>query len=170
MTPKQFCAELYPHALASQKKTGIAAEFTLAQAALETGWGKSAPGNMYFGIKAKPGEKRRQLLVTREVLATATQEFPVVISVKPILVNGKRMYEYRVKDWFREYDSPEESFNDHNRFFFTNTRYAAALQVRGDAEAFARAVAAAKYATDPDYAAVLVAVIQTVRRNLPKQA
>ena len=40
------------YALESERKTGISAVFILAQAALETGWGKYAPGNMFFGVKA----------------------------------------------------------------------------------------------------------------------
>ena len=54
MTPKEFVKKYHPFALETERKTGIDARFTLAQAALETGWGKSAPGNMFFGVKAGP--------------------------------------------------------------------------------------------------------------------
>ena len=47
-----FKEKYLPYALESERKTGISAVFILAQAALETGWGKYAPGNMFFGVKA----------------------------------------------------------------------------------------------------------------------
>ena len=112
MTPKDFVQVYYPFAKESEAKTGIDARFTLAQAALETGWGKSAPGNMFFGIKADPRkypESERQLLTTSEVLSDDKQgaRFPVLISITP-RPDGK--YLYRVKDWFRKYKTPEGSF------------------------------------------------------------
>lgn len=167
MTPKGFVHSYYPYALETGRKTGIDARFTLAQAALETGWGKSAPGNMFFGVKARPGtpENKRQLLRTREVLLVDGAKFPEVISIKK-LPSGK--YEYIVKDWFRKYDTPEESFTDHAKFFFENKRYKDALRVKGDPYKFAEAIARAGYATDPNYANSLKAVIRTVEKNLPK--
>ena len=47
-----FKEKYLPYAMESERKTGLSAIFILAQAALETGWGKHAPGNMFFGIKA----------------------------------------------------------------------------------------------------------------------
>ena len=167
MSPKQFVHSYYSYALETQDKTGIDARFILAQAALETGWGKSAPGNMFFGIKAGPrtADNKRQLLRTREVLLVDGAKFPEVISVKKLPL-GK--YEYIVRDWFRKYDTPEESFTDHAKFFFENKRYKDALRVKHDPYAFADAIARAGYATDPNYAASLKAVIKTVEKNLPK--
>ena len=52
MSPKDFILKYRPFALTTQEKTGISHLFILAQAALETGWGTHAPGNMFFGIKA----------------------------------------------------------------------------------------------------------------------
>ncbi len=56
----------------------------IAQAALESGWGKSAPGNMFFGVKASKTtpENKKQLLATVEVLSDEKQgyRFPEVIS------------------------------------------------------------------------------------------
>lgn len=164
MSPKEFVQKYKGYAEESQQKTGISAKFILAQAALETGWAKSAPGNMFFGVKAQrstPAEKR-QLISTREVLSNPTAVFPEVISVTK-RSDGK--YDYRVKDWFMKYSSPEESFTDHANFFIRNKRYAKALEVRDHAYLFADAIAKAGYATDPNYAETLKLVIKTIERN-----
>lgn len=88
-----------------------------------------------------------------------------MISIKK-LESGK--YEYIVRDWFRKYDSPEDSFTDHAKFFFENKRYKDALHVKDDPYKFAEAIARAGYATDPNYAASLKATIKTIEKNLPK--
>lgn len=166
MTPKQFVNTYLPFAKETELKTGIDATFILAQAALESGWGEKAVGNMFFGVKATkdmPSHKR-QLLITREVLKHPNGVFPQILS-KTRLKNGN--WEYRVKDWFRKYDSPEESFSDHANFFFENKRYTKALEVRYNPYSFAEEIAKAGYATDPNYAVILKSVIRTIERNMP---
>lgn len=166
LTPKQFVTTYLHYAKLTQEKTGIDARFILAQAALETGWGGSAPGNMFFGVKANPNttpENKRQLVATKEILSRPDAKFPVMISITP-MSNGK--YLYVVKDWFRKYETPEESFTDHAQFFFQNKRYAKALEVKDDPYKFADEVARAGYATAPDYAKVLRSVIYTVEKNM----
>jgi len=147
--------------LKQSAKTGISHLFILAQAALETGWAKSVPGNMFFGVKAgkdTPANKK-QLLNTTEVLNAPNlgYNFPQVMSIYE-LPNGK--YKYEVKDWFRKYDTPEECFTDHAQFFFRNKRYAKALEVKSDPYKFAEEVAKAGYATAPDYASSLKKIIK----------
>ena len=161
MTPKDFVKKYKPFALETERKTGISHLFILAQAALESGWGKSVPGNMFFGVKAgkdTPANKK-QLLTTTEILSSPNLKhlFPLVISVK-MLSSGK--YKYTVKDWFRKYDTPEECFTDHAQFFFRNKRYAKALEVKADPYKFAEEVAKAGYATAPDYANSLKKIIK----------
>jgi len=167
MTPKQFVSEYYKHAIRTQSKKGIDARFTLAQAALESGWSESAPGNNFFGVKATKDtpENKKQLLTTTEILSDDKQayRFPEVISITR-RTDGK--YLYRVKDWFRKYDSPEESFTDHANFFFQNKRYAKALEFKNDSYKFAEEIASAGYATDPNYAKSLKSVIQTIEKNM----
>jgi flagellar protein FlgJ len=171
MDSRDFVNKYYPFAKETEEKTGISALFTLAQSALETGWGEKAPGNMFFGVKANPNtcpEDKRQLVVTSEVLKDNLQsgKFPIVLSITP-RADGKFLY--RVKDWFRKYDSPEESFTDHAQFFLSNKRYVDALTVRDDPYKFADAVAKAGYATDPNYAWSLRSVIKTVENCLIKK-
>jgi len=163
MTPKEFITKHLPYALEMECKTGISALFILAQSALETGWGQHAPGNMMFGVKASvytPPEKR-QLVKTTEILSTDKAKFPVIISIEK-RPDGK--YKYTVKDWFRKYDSPEESFTDHANFFFRNKRYAKALEVKADPYKFAEEVAKAGYATDPNYAESLKKLIKEIEK------
>lgn len=163
MTPNEFIKQYKPFAIETERKTGISHIFILAQAALETGWAKSVPGNMFFGVKAgkdTPANKK-QLLTTTEIFNSPNLKhlFPQVLSVK-MLTNGK--YKYIVKDWFRKYDTPEECFTDHAEFFFKNKRYAKALEVKADPYKFAEEVAKAGYATAPDYANSLKKIIKMI--------
>lgn len=161
MTPKDFVKKYKPFALESEKKTGISHLFILAQAALESGWGMSVPGNMFFGVKAgkdTPANKK-QLLNTTEILNAPNlgYKFPQVMSIYQ-LSSGK--YKYEVKDWFRKYDTFEECFTDHAQFFFKNKRYAKALEVKADPYKFAEEVAKAGYATGLNYAGSLKKIIK----------
>mgnify|MGYP002739584720 FL=1 len=165
MTPKEFIKQYKPFAIETERKTGISHLFTLAQAALESGWGERGVGNNFFGIKVPKNlisntpANKKQLFKTTEVLNAPNlgYKFPQVMSIYQ-LPSGK--YKYEVKDWFRKYDSPEECFTDHAQFFFKNKRYAKALEVKADPYKFAEEVAKAGYATAPDYANSLKKIIK----------
>lgn len=161
MTPKEFIKQYKPFALETERKTGISHLFTLAQAALESGWGERTFGNMLFGIKARPETPadKKQLLRTTEVLSSANAVFPKIFSIKK-RADGK--YTYSVLDWFRKYETQEECFTDHAQFFFKNKRYAKALLVKSDPYKFAEEVAKAGYATAPNYADSLKKLIKTI--------
>ena len=168
MTPKDFVTAFLPFALETEVKTGISAIAVLAQAALESGWGKAAPGNMFFGVKDTDGVNgNEQLLTTTEYSRRADLKFPVIISVTPVIRNGVKMFKYKVQDYFRRYATPEECFTDHASFFLKNQRYKKALDVRTDAVEFIKAIAEAGYATAPDYAVVLSKVVKTITVNIP---
>ena len=166
MKVSEFVKEFYPYSKETEMKTGVDARFTLAQAALESGWGAHAPGNMFFGVKASKDapDGKKQLLRTREVLSSLNVKFPEVISVTP-RKDGK--YEYVVRDWFRKYNTPEECFTDHADFFFKNKRYAKALEVKSDPYRFAEEVAKAGYATDPNYAETLKKIVGMIEKYIP---
>ncbi len=168
LVPKDFVAAYYPFALKTQEKTGISAVAILAQAALESGWGEKAPGNMFFGIKAKASDPahKRQLIVTTEYLSSPDKGklFPEVISISQV---HARQWKYKVKDWFRKYKTPKGSFDDHARFFLKNKRYAKALKVGKDPYAFFKEIAAAGYATSPVYFDVLSKVARMIERHVP---
>lgn len=149
MSPQQFTAKYYPFAKQSEAKTGVPALVIMAQAALESAWGNAAPGNMFFGVKDSDGlNGNEQLLLTTEFIDNPNKKFPAVISVIQV---GKKLWKYRVKDWFRKYSTPEESFTDHAKLFVTRPRYRAAMQAKHDPYLFAAEIHLAGYATDPDY-------------------
>ena len=162
-TQLNFIKTYKPYALETERKTGISHLFIVAQAGLESGWGKSVRGNMFFGVKAlkRTPKEKKQLLRTTEVLATPNEKskFPEVISITK-RTDGK--YLYIVRDWFMKYDTPEECFTDHAQFFFRNKRYAKALEVKADPYKFAEEVAKAGYATAPNYAESIKTLIKEI--------
>lgn len=167
MTPKDFVKAYLPFAKQTEEKTGISAIVTLAQAALESGWGKAAPGNMFFGVKDTDGVNgNEQLITTTEYSRSANLKFPVIVSITPVIKNGQKYFKYIVKDYFRKYDTPEQCFTDHCKFFLTNKRYAKALLVKNDPYKFSEAIAAAGYATAPDYATVLKSMCDSIKRHI----
>ncbi|MEO7171319.1 glucosaminidase domain-containing protein [Flavobacterium sp.] len=149
----------------AQKDTGISALFILAQAALESGWGKSMKGNALFGIKDTDGlNGNEQLLLTTEYHSRPDIAYPKIVSITQV---GKKLWKYRVYDYFRKYNTISDGFVDHCTFFFVNRRYSDALKVKDNAVAFAMAIAKAGYATDPLYAKSLVSIIKTIE-NITK--
>jgi flagellar protein FlgJ len=167
LSPKDFCTEFLPFAKDSEATTGIAALATLAQAALESGWNQSSPGWMFFGVKDTSGiDANRQLLTTTEYSPRNNDVYPVVISIETCVRNGKNMFKYRVKDWFRKYATPADCFTDHAQFFFKNPRYAAALAVKSDPFKFIQEIAKAGYATDPNYADTLTTIAKMIQKYI----
>jgi len=164
MEAKKFVEEFLPYAKKTEAKTGISAIAILAQAAVESAWGEVAPGNMFFGVKDTDGKNgNEQLITTTEYSRSATLKFPAIISIEPVMRNGLKFFKYKVKDYFRKFETPEESFTLHAQFFLKNKRYKKALAVGNDPMAFIDAIALAGYATDPDYAKVLKSVARKIR-------
>ena len=135
----------------AEAASGIPAAFMLAQAAHETGWGRSeirhADGSTsfnLFGIKAGAGWKGPVARVT-------TTEF----------VDGQPR---KVVQAFRAYASYEESFADYARLMRTSPRYRDVVAGIDDAQRFAQGLQRAGYATDPAYADKLGRVINTTLR------
>ena len=119
MKPKEFKEKYAPYALETERKTGINHIAILAQAAVESAWGSVAPGNMFFGVKDTDGiNGNEQLLTTTEYHADAKRKYPQLLGITAVVLNGKRLFKYKVKDWFRKYKTPEECFTAHADFFF----------------------------------------------------
>lgn len=142
-----FVARMRPHALAVERDTGIPAHFMVAQAALETGWGKAEPRRAdgspsfnLFGIKAGRGWRGASV-------EASTLEY----------VDGQPQ---RQTERFRAYGSYAEAFADYARLLTDNPRYSAAASSR-DGPGFARALQNAGYASDPQYAAKLERIISS---------
>lgn len=166
---RNFMSKFLPAAKASEQQTGVPALVTLAQAALESGWGKSSPGNNFFGIKANRNWKGDSQLLTTTEFSPEGAKYPEVLSVEPTNQNdkrGRKLFKYRVKDYFRSYDSPEQSFTDRGNFFKQNPRYSNAFQYNDPYE-FASAIAQAGYATDPNYANKLHQLIDLFQNVMP---
>lgn len=158
----EFVHTYRPHAQASEVRTQVPWLVTLGQAALESAWGKQTCGNNMFGIKATSGvpEAQRKLCTTREVHTTDSVRYPEVISVTA-RSDGK--FDYVVKDWFRSFDSPTDSFEAHGKVLQA-TRYIKAFDHTDDPYAFAREVAAGGYATAPNYALALTGVMKLIEK------
>ncbi len=138
-TPEEFVRGIWPHARDAARELGVDPRSIVAQAALETGWGKhmirgddGRNGNNLFGIKADPGWSGRRVSVS-------TQEYEQGVA-------------RRQRDWFRAYESVAEGFRDYVDFLKGSTRYQTALAAGTDPVAFAEGLQRAGYATDPAYA------------------
>lgn len=125
-----FIQTYMPYAQEASAMTGIDPSVILAQAAHETGWGRKAPGNNFFGIKGG-GQ------------TFATHEY----------IGGKRV---NMKAGFRRYDNPRDSFLDWAKLMH-KPPYAGVLAAETPEEQI-KALKAAGYATDPAYVAKLNSV------------
>jgi flagellar protein FlgJ len=141
-TRKDFVNRLWPHAEEAAHAIGVSPHFLVAQAALESGWGKAeikgadgAPTHNLFGVKAGAGWSGK-------VAYAPTTEY----------VNGKP--QSRLEP-FRAYGSYAEAFRDYAKLITGNPRYAGAVEDAADPSAFAHALQKAGYATDPHYASKL---------------
>ena len=124
-----FVDMLGPAAIQYGNQIGVDPRIILAQAAQETGWGRSAPGNNYFGIKSH-GKGGGQTFTTHEV------------------INGKRV---KMQDSFRSFNDPADSVAGYADFLTSNKRYRPMLGAKGLEEQVA-ALGRSGYATDPNYA------------------
>lgn len=137
-SPQEFVEKFAPHAIEAAKKLGVSVRALLAQAALETGWGKHMPAqgatasNNMFGIKAGSSWDGKRVNVP-------TLEYENGVAV-------------RKKDSFRAYDSPSDSFKDYADMVASSPRYAKAVGRGDDIAGFAHALTQGGYATDPSYA------------------
>ncbi|WP_160714205.1 glycoside hydrolase family protein [Chitinophaga solisilvae] len=159
-----FIQQYGQNAVDSMRQTRVPASVTLAQAALESGWGRSAPRFNFFGIKAGSGwTGERQLLTTTEIHSDndrSRHPYPEIISIEQFTdSSGNTRYRWRVKDYFRAYANAVDSFNDHGNFLVNNARYRNAFNFTNDAHRFAQEIARAGYATAPDYASTLISII-----------
>lgn len=172
MNKSDFVKKYLPFALQTELKTGISAIAILAQSALETGWGESCPGNMMFGVKDTDGVNgNEQLIMTFEISSkyglTPNQiGLHTISSITPIIINKKRFYKYRGLGYFRKYNTPEESFTDHANFLISNPRYARALAVRKNPEAFLSEIAKAGYAQNPNYYEILSSIVKSIEKYI----
>ncbi|MGA7540796.1 MAG: flagellar assembly peptidoglycan hydrolase FlgJ [Steroidobacteraceae bacterium] len=149
----QFARSLWPEAQQAAQQLGVSPVSLVAQAALETDWGRSLPrtasgstSNNLFGIKAGGGWSGASV-------QSDTQEYDSGAATA-------------VKAQFRSYATPSQCFQDYVSLLQSNPRYAGALGTGANTQAFAAALQRGGYATDPAYATKLGAVAGTLTRAL----
>lgn len=142
MKPEEFIAAIAPAAQASAKVSKIPASFTIAEGALESGWGASQLALQAFNLFGVKADKAWH----GDVLTMRTRE---CLHGKWVMVNAL----------WRKYRDWQGCIDDHAAFLIQNYRYRSAFEHTGDAEAFTNAIASAGYATDPDYAKKILSVI-----------
>lgn len=146
--PEEFIRDIWPHARAAASKLKVAPEGLLAQAALETGWGKhvmrrpdgSSSFNL-FGIKASSSW-------SGPTAAKQTLEFRDGVSEQQVAR-------------FRAYPDIAATFDDYVRMIGTQPRYDKVRNHGDDTSGFAAALQASGYATDPAYADKINSVLNS---------
>ncbi len=154
---QQFIQQMLPFAQNAAEKLGVEANVLIAQAALETGWGKSV-------IKNKQGESSFNLFNIKadkswkgQHVDKATLEFDGDIVRKETA-------------GFRSYSSFTESFHDYVDFIKTNPRYNHALTKVANPDQYMHELQQAGYATDPNYADKVMNIYQTITHEVKGQS
>jgi peptidoglycan hydrolase FlgJ len=149
---KDFVVSLLPAAANAAKALAVDPKLLLAQAALETGWGKyvmhdeaGKPGFNLFGIKANNSWQGESIVA--DTLEVENQEFKKVSAA------------------FRKYQSLQESFNDYVNFIKGNSRYQGALEASGDEATYVNELQSSGYATDPNYAEKILKIYQLLKAD-----
>lgn len=144
-SPKDFVLGLYDKAVAAAEKLAIDPKALLAQAAVETGWGKYViqqnDGNSshnLFGIKADPRWEGKKAVVD-------TIEYVNQIPEKQ-------------QASFRSYSDFADSLSDYVDFIKSNPRYSEAIEKTENAANYFKSLQEAGYATDPSYADKVMSV------------
>lgn len=152
-SPEDFIRALWPHAQQAGAELGVSPKVLLAQAALESGWGKQQirhpdgrPSFNLFGIKAGKNW-------TGDAVRVSTLEYSGAASERRL-------------ERFRAYDSLSDAFADYTRLLKDNPRYQQALDAGDDHSGFADALQRAGYATDPGYAAKIKRIMATRMAHL----
>lgn len=135
----EFIAAMLPMAEQAAQKIGVDPRYLVAQAALETGWGKSI-------IRTRDGESSHNLFGIKSHNSWDGESARVLTTEYR---GGKAVKEAAS---FRAYDSYAHSFDDYVSFLQGNGRYEKALASTDKPEQFARELQKAGYATDPQYA------------------
>ncbi len=137
-TPEEFLANVKPYAEKAAAELNVGTDVLLAQAALETGWGKhlihDTQGNNSFNIF--------------NIKATGWQGKSVTVNT----LENRQGIAQQERAAFRQYDDYAQSFADYVALIKTNPRYKEALSAGTDSGGYAEALQKAGYATDPNYA------------------
>jgi LysM repeat protein len=126
-----------PLAIAEHLRTGIPASITMAQAIIESDWGRSrlaTEAKNHFGIKCHTGWDRSMAVYEDDD---------------------------EKNECFRKYLSHDRSFVDHSAFLKTRPRYAFLFDIpNADYKKWAKGLKTAGYATNPKYPSILIDLIE----------
>ena len=140
-----FVKSIWPKAKEAASLIGLDPKILMAQAALETGWGKfitkdtdGTSSNNLFNIKAGSGSKE-------DAVEVNTTEY---LGDTPI----------KTKASFKKYPSVEHSFNDYISLIKGSDRYQNALASVSNPELYVNELHKAGYATDPEYSMKILSI------------
>ena len=157
--------------LMEQARYNIPASIKLAQAALETAYGRKVVGNNFFGIKdkAQSTTKRKTIEYYNEKEVAINKN--KILSKQKVMKNGRMLYKCVVKDHFSEYTTPWQSFRAHSKFLSHNNRYSPLFTKGKNYEAWASKIGSSKYggvgyATEPVYGQLLKKIIKRYHLDL----
>lgn len=141
----EFVKSLWPKAQQAASALGLDPKVLMAQAALETGWGKFVAkdsegntSNNLFNIKSGSNKEL-------DSIAVNTTEY---IANTPIKTTAS----------FRKYSSIEDSINDYVSLISNNSRYQTALANAANPELYVNELGKAGYATDPKYGTKILSI------------
>jgi flagellar protein FlgJ len=148
-----FVQDLWPQAEEAGQLLGVDPRHLIAQAALETNWGRNIPqdaagkcSNNLFGMKTSSDWSGASVTST-------TQEFQGGVATSTAAQ-------------FKAYATPAQSFQDYVALLRNNPRYSSALNTGSDVRAFATGLQRGGYATDPEYASKIAAVASSVAHKV----
>jgi flagellar protein FlgJ len=135
----EFVNTMLPMAQEAAARIGVDPRYLVAQAALETGWGKSV-------MRAQDGSSSHNLF---GIKASANWKGDSARAITSEFRDGQMVKETAE---FRSYASYKDSFHDLVTLLQTNNRYQDVVKSADNPEQFVRELQKAGYATDPNYA------------------
>lgn len=135
-TAEEYIEQFKEIAIEEMHYCGIPASITLAQGLIESGNGNSflaKEANNHFGVKCPGGW------------------------------NGEKFYydDDEPQECFRSYQEPNDSYKDHSEFLIKGKRYRFLFDIPAyDYKAWAKGLKQAGYATNPEYAEILIGLIE----------
>ncbi len=146
----EFVATMLPMAEQAAKRIGIDPRYLVAQAALETGWGKSV-------MRQQDGSSSHNLF---GIKTGSSWQGPQARAITSEFRDGQMVKETAE---FRSYDSYQDSFHDLVTLLQSNNRYQDVLKSADKPEQFVRELQKAGYATDPDYASKITQIAKQMK-------